>query len=149
MVKNKLNNCQASRHEPCDEVQVRDQQMGVSLSPVLAQQARTLSIHQACWLFFFFFFFFSFLSSFVVLYVHINHTAYLERRWVQDGQLDFHTPPELLQMLLYVTETVRLIRDGEPRTATSIRLFTQFLSIFKCCFQSQLLVQTTLFTVSI
>ena len=99
--------------------------------------------------FFFFFFFFSFLSSFVVLYVHINHKAYLERRWVQDGQLDFHTPPELLQMLLYVTETVRLIRDGEPRTATSIRLFTQFLSIFKCCFQSQLLVQTTLFTVSI
>ena len=128
MVKNKLNNCQASRHGPWDEVQVRDQQMGVSLSPVLAQQARTLSIHQASS-------FFS-PSHFFLFSWCFTSTETIRLIWDGDGSRKAastftpHTPlpppppppRELLQMLLYVTETIRFIRGGEPRTATSIRL---------------------------
>ena len=177
MVKNKLNNCQASRHGPCDEVQVRDQQMGVSLSPVLAQQAGTLSIHQACWLFFSFFSPFSFLSF---------STETVKLIWNGDGsRTASSTFTHLLSFFkccFTSTETIRLIWDGDgsrkatstytppppsPGASSNVALrhrnrkayqgrgaqdghldstFTQFLSIFKCCFQSQLLVQTTLFT---
>ena len=50
----------------------------------------------------------------------------------QDGHLDFHAAPELCgntvrdQCRFTSTETVRTIRDEEPRTATST--FTQHLS---------------------
>ena len=51
----------------------------------------------------------------------------------RDGHLDFHTAPELcvsvkvqVQRCFTSTETVRTVRDGEPRTATST--FTQLLS---------------------
>ena len=45
---------------------------------------------------------------------------------VQDGHLDFHTAPELCleELVLFQgcftsAETIRFIRDGKPRTATS------------------------------
>ena len=52
-------------------------------------------------------------------------------RLIRDGHLDFHTAPELCEcvillvgwVLLYVHRNRRLIRDREPRTATST--FTQ------------------------
>ena len=51
-------------------------------------------------------------------------------RGSQDGRLDSHTAPELLSSSFNVAlrplETIRTIRGGEPRTATST--FTQFLS---------------------
>ena len=50
-------------------------------------------------------------------------------RRAQDGHFDFHTAPELshlLQCCSTSTEAIRLIRDGEPRTASST--FTQLLS---------------------
>ena len=46
-----------------------------------------------------------------------------ERREGQDGSLFFDTAPERCResrsVLLYVHRNIRLIRDGEPRTATS------------------------------
>jgi len=50
-------------------------------------------------------------------------------RGAQDGHLDVHTAPDLWDGWRYVqccTETVRIIRDGNPRTSTST--FTQLLS---------------------
>ena len=70
-------------------------------------------------------------SSSVLLYVHSDHNDYLGRGGAQDGHLDFHTAPELwkrlpVQCSFPSTETIRFIRDGEPRTATST--FTQLLN---------------------
>ena len=60
-------------------------------------------------------------SSLVLLYVHRDHKDYWRRGGAQDGHLDFHTAPDLCS-----TETIRTIRDGEARMATST--FTQLLS---------------------
>ena len=62
---------------------------------------------------------------------HITSTETIRRRGDQDGHLDFHTAPELwmtnfCSVLFTSTGTVRTIRDGGPRTATST--LAQFLS---------------------
>ena len=65
----------------------------------------------------------------LLLYVHRDHKDY--QGWgAQDCHLDFHTAPELWWFLVHCCfmsiETIRTIRDGEPRTATLT--FTQPLS---------------------
>ena len=71
----------------------------------------------------------SFPFSSVLLYVHRDHKDCLGRG-AQDGHLDFHTVPEIFSEFRLCcftsTETIRTIRDGEPRTATSTS--TQLLS---------------------
>ena len=64
----------------------------------------------------------------MLIYVHRDHRDYSGRE-AQNGNLDSHTAPELcaiVQVQCCFTETIRTIRDGEPRTATST--FTQLLS---------------------
>ena len=62
----------------------------------------------------------------MLLYVHRDRTDYLGLG-AQDGHLDFHTAPDLqVQGCFTSTETIRIIRDGEPRTATST--FTRLLN---------------------
>ena len=64
-----------------------------------------------------------------MLYVHRDRKDYKERE-AQDGHRLFHTARELcdttVQCCFTSTETVWIIRDGEPSTATST--FTQLLS---------------------
>ena len=82
-------------------------------------------------------------SSSMLLYVNSNHKDYWGRG-AQNGHLDFHTAPEFcvtkdqVQCCFTSTETIRTIRDGEPRTATST--FTQLLSSdieqVQCCLTS-------------
>ena len=64
------------------------------------------------------------------LYDHRQRPYGLLGTGAQDGHLDFHTVPELcdttVQCCFTSTETVRTIKDGESRTATST--FTQFLN---------------------
>ena len=70
----------------------------------------------------------------VLLYVHRN------RRLIRDGSPGW--PPRLSHSscaLTYTAETIRLIRDGEPRMATST--FTQLLSGEKSGNQASLLSQ--------
>ena len=71
------------------------------------------------------------------LYPHRDRTDY-QGCGALDGHLDFHT----VQCCFTSTETIRTIRDGEPRTATST--FTQLLSseIVQCCFTSTETIKT-------
>ena len=63
----------------------------------------------------------------VLLYVHGDHKAY-QGRGSRDGHLDFQTMCYMIlcSVILTSTETIRTVRDGDPRTAISI--FTQLLS---------------------
>ena len=66
------------------------------------------------------------------LYPHRDRTDY-QGCGALDGHLDFHT----VQCCFTSTETIRTIRDGEPRTATST--FTQLLSSEgQCCVHASL-----------
>ena len=59
----------------------------------------------------------------ILLYVHRDHKDY-QGSGAQDVHLDFHTlsseHKRFVQCCFTSTETIRTIRDGEPRTATSI-----------------------------
>ena len=62
-------------------------------------------------------------ASSMLLYVHGGHKDY-QGRGAQDGHLDFHTVLSsevvlFVQCCFTFTETIRTIRDGEPRMSTS------------------------------
>ena len=84
----------------------------------------------------------------MLLYVHTDHKDYYGHA-AQDDHLDFHTPPELcickvqIQCCFRSTQTIRTIRDREPRTGTTTSDFYTSTELCICKVQIQCWFRST------